>query len=113
MKCCARCQARIGQVLLDTIGRGIEPGAPAQRSDLSPGDVITKVDGKQVAVASDLQREILGKKIGEAVQLEVWRNGRTLRLEGGASEACAIRLEKKAKKITATREGCAVMEKAG
>jgi Do/DeqQ family serine protease len=61
--------------------RGIEPGAPAQRSDLSPGDVITKVDGKQVAVASDLQREILGKKIGEAVQLEVWRNGRTLRLE--------------------------------
>ncbi len=60
--------------------RGIEPGAPVQQSDLSPGDVITKVDGKQVALASDLQREILGKKIGQSVELEVWRNGRTLRL---------------------------------
>ena len=60
--------------------RGIEPGAPVQQSDLSPGDVITKVDGKQVALASDLQREILGKKIGQPVELEVWRNGRTLRL---------------------------------
>ena len=60
--------------------RGIEPGAPVHQSDLSPGDVITKVDGKQVALASDLQREILGKKIGQPVELEVWRNGRTLRL---------------------------------
>lgn len=60
--------------------RGIEPGAPVQQSDLSPGDVITKVDGKQVALASDLQREILGKKIGQSVELEVWRNGRTLHL---------------------------------
>ncbi len=61
--------------------RGIEPGAPVQQSDLSPGDVITKVDGRQVALASDLQREILGKKIGQSVELEVWRNGRTLRLD--------------------------------
>lgn len=61
--------------------RGIEPGAPVQGSDLNPGDVITKVDGKQVSVAADLQREILGKKIGQSVQLEVWRNGRTLQLD--------------------------------
>ncbi len=60
--------------------RGIEPGAPAQLSDLTPGDVITKVDGAPVALASDLQREILGKKIGQSVELEVWRKGRTLKL---------------------------------
>lgn len=60
--------------------RGIEPGAPAQRSNLVPGDVITKVDGKPVSVSSDLQREILGKKIGQSVELEVWRKGRTLRV---------------------------------
>jgi Do/DeqQ family serine protease len=60
--------------------RGIEPGAPAQRSDLIPGDVITKVDGKSVSLSSDLQREILGKKIGQSVELEVWRKGRTLRV---------------------------------
>jgi len=61
--------------------RGIEPGAPALQSDLNPGDVILKVDGKEVSLASDLQREILGKKIGQSVKLEVWRNGRTLRLD--------------------------------
>lgn len=60
--------------------RGIEPGAPAQRSDLIPGDVITKVDGKPVSKSSDLQREILGKQIGQIVQLEIWRKGRTLRV---------------------------------
>lgn len=60
--------------------RGIEPGAPAQMSDLNPGDVITKVDGTPVSLASDLQREILGKKIGQTVELEIWRKGRTLRL---------------------------------
>ena len=60
--------------------RGIEPGAPAQRSDLIPGDVITKVDGKPVSISSDLQREILGKAIGQSVELEVWRKGRTLQV---------------------------------
>jgi Do/DeqQ family serine protease len=60
--------------------RGIEPGAPAQRSDLIPGDVITKVDGKPVSISSDLQREILGKTIGQSVELEVWRKGRTLQV---------------------------------
>ena len=61
--------------------RGIEPDAPAQQSNLTPGDIITKVDGKKVSIAADLQREILGKKIGQVVELEVWRNGRTLRLD--------------------------------
>ncbi len=60
--------------------RGIEPGAPAQRSDLILGDVITKVDGKLVQVSADLQREILGKNVGQPVELEVWRKGRTLRI---------------------------------
>ena len=55
--------------------------ADLRQLGVSPGDVITKVDGRQVSIAADLQREILGKKIGQSVQLEVWRNGRTLRLD--------------------------------
>lgn len=60
--------------------RGIEPGAPAQRSDLIPGDVIIKVDGKPVQISADLQREILGKNVGQPVELEIWRKGQTLRV---------------------------------
>lgn len=58
--------------------RGIEPGAPAQRSNLMQGDVITGVDGKRVTISAELQREILRKAIGQTVELEVWRRGRTL-----------------------------------
>jgi Do/DeqQ family serine protease len=58
----------------------IEEGAPVGSSDLQAGDVILKVDGAEVAMASDVQREILSKEIGQEVQLEVWRAGRTARI---------------------------------
>jgi len=61
--------------------RGIEAGAPAESSDLQAGDVILKVDGREVAMASDLQHEILLKKIGQSVELEVWRSNRTVVLQ--------------------------------
>jgi serine protease Do len=57
---------------------GIEPRTPAFRSQLQAGDVILSVDGRKVAYARDLQREILNKTIGQTVQLEVWRGGQTL-----------------------------------
>ncbi len=56
----------------------IEPGTPAYRSDLRPGDVIQRVDGRKVAYARDLQREILAKAVGQDVRLEVWRGGRLI-----------------------------------
>ncbi len=59
------------------IVRNIEPGTPASDSELRAGDVILKVDGKPIARSRDLQREILSKKIGQTVQLELWRNGQT------------------------------------
>lgn len=61
--------------------RNIEPGAPAQSSDLLAGDVITKVDGVEVSLAADLQRQILRKQIGQSVALDVWRQGKTIALK--------------------------------
>jgi serine protease Do len=55
---------------------GIEPGTPASRSDLRAGDVIVKVDNVPVSISRDVQREILSKKVGQSVQLELWRNGK-------------------------------------
>lgn len=63
-------------VVVDTI----EPDAPAYKSDLRPADVITQVDGVAVASARDLQKEVLKKKVGQAVELAVWRNGQTLKI---------------------------------
>lgn len=58
----------------------IEPDTPAYHSSLQPGDVVLSVDGRRVAFASDLQREILAKSVGQNVSLEVWRAGHKLKV---------------------------------
>ena len=60
--------------------RTIEADAPATKSDLRPFDVITDVDGTPVTTDSQLQHEILKKKIGQNVELSVWRKGQTIKI---------------------------------
>src|SRR5438552_15737118 len=60
--------------------RTIEADAPAYKSDLRPFDVITQVDGAPVVTDTQLQREILKKKIGQNVELTVWRKGQTMKI---------------------------------
>src|SRR5437016_8793160 len=60
--------------------RTIEADAPAYKSDLRPFDVITNVDGTPVSTDSQLQHEILTKKIGQNVELTVWRKGQAIRV---------------------------------
>ena len=58
----------------------IEANAPAYKSDLRPADIITEVDGVKLGTARDLQKEILKKKVGQLVQLTVWRNGAVVKI---------------------------------
>src|ERR1043166_4362577 len=60
--------------------RTIEGDAPAAKSDLKPFDVITQVDQTPVASDSQLQHEILKKKIGQKVELTIWRKGQTMKV---------------------------------
>lgn len=60
--------------------RTIEADAPAYKSDLRPFDVITHVDNVPVNSDTQLQHEILKKKIGAPVQLTVWRKGQTMKI---------------------------------
>src|SRR5205807_8265201 len=60
--------------------RTIEADAPANKSDLRPMEVITQVDAAPVATDSQLQHEILKKKVGQKVELTIWRKGQTLKV---------------------------------
>jgi S1-C subfamily serine protease len=60
--------------------RTIEADAPANKSQLRPFDVITQVDGAAVSTDSQLQHEILKKKVGQNVELTVWRKGQTMKI---------------------------------
>ncbi len=69
-------------VVVDTI----EANAPAFKTDLRAADVITEVDGVKVMTARDLQQEVLKKKIGQSLQLTVWRGGQMLRIAVATGE---------------------------
>lgn len=60
------------------IVRTIQADTPAAKSDLRPADVIIEVDGVPVGSSRELQREVLKKKVGDQVNLGVWRNGRKI-----------------------------------
>jgi serine protease Do len=65
---------------LAAAGRGavvlaLEAEGPAFRTDLRPADVIQSVDGKPVASALELQRELSSRKAGQPVRLGLWRLG--------------------------------------
>lgn len=54
--------------------------SPAQKAGLQEEDVITEFDGKKVSGNDDqaIAKQILQKKIGQAVNVKVWRNGELL-----------------------------------
>ena len=68
-------RGHLGSVEQGVVVDLVEADAPAIRSDLRPADVITEVDGVKVTTTHDFQRLILTKKIGQPVQLTVWRAG--------------------------------------
>jgi serine protease Do len=54
----------------------VEEGSPAAKAGLEPGDVITKVDGRDIESSADLSRAIRAMKPGIAAKLSVWRGGK-------------------------------------
>ncbi|HEX4706535.1 MAG TPA: trypsin-like peptidase domain-containing protein [Candidatus Udaeobacter sp.] len=60
--------------------RTIEADAPASKTDLRPFDVITHVDGTAIDSDSQLQHEVLKKRIGQKLELTVWRKGQVVKV---------------------------------
>ena len=50
-----------------------QPGLPAERAGLRPGDLVTRVKGDPVASVRQLQSRISSIKPGDSVLLEIWR----------------------------------------
>lgn len=53
----------------------IPAGGPASKVDLSPGDVIQKINDKAVTSADDVIKVVQSTKIGDSVRLQVWSGG--------------------------------------
>lgn len=63
--------------------------SPAAQSGLQQGDIIQKIDGKQVKTAGDVQARVEASEIGSSLQVEINRNGqvRTVQVKPGAFPA--------------------------
>lgn len=61
----------------------IVEGSPASKAELQEEDIITEFDGKKISGDDDetLQKLIAQKKVGDRVQLKIWRNGKTMEKE--------------------------------
>ncbi len=58
----------------------VDDDGPGAKAGIKAGDVILKVDGVEVDMSSQLPVMIAGKKLGSAVDIEVWRDGSIKRL---------------------------------
>jgi serine protease Do len=54
----------------------VEEGSPAGKAGLEVGDVILKIDGRQVEGSADLSRTIRALRPGTKVNLNIWRGGK-------------------------------------
>jgi serine protease Do len=54
----------------------IEPGGPADKAGVEPGDVVLRFDGRAIESFSDLPRIVGGTKPGARVPMQVWRKGK-------------------------------------
>jgi serine protease Do len=50
--------------------------SPAKEAGVQEGDVVLKVDGQPTADSREVQRVVLGKKVGEKIELDLWRQGK-------------------------------------
>ena len=53
----------------------VEPGFPAALAGIEAGDIILKINDKDVERAQDLSRAVSEVKPGNKVKLQIWRKG--------------------------------------
>jgi serine protease Do len=58
----------------------IVPGSPADKADLKPGDIITKLDDKAVDQSNSLSALVNKHKVGDKVTLTVLRDGKEIKV---------------------------------
>ena len=54
----------------------VQPGGPADKAGLKPGDIITSIDGRSIKDGSDLVNEIASRRPGSTVRLGYVRDGK-------------------------------------
>ncbi|MBI4216092.1 MAG: trypsin-like peptidase domain-containing protein [Chloroflexi bacterium] len=68
-------------VKVGVLVRGTEPGGPAAKAGLKENDIIVALNGQKTDTVRQLQDMVGRHKVGDKVQVDILRNGRTQTLE--------------------------------
>ncbi|HWB14201.1 MAG TPA: PDZ domain-containing protein [Pirellulales bacterium] len=66
---------------------GIRPNSPADEAGIRPGDVLLALDGREIYSSQDVTRMVARHVPGEAVRLDIDRNGRNDQLQAVLASA--------------------------
>lgn len=61
-------------------GPAVAANSPAARAGLKPFDVIREIDGKTVVDTRDVKSAVQNHRVGDRIQMKVWRSGKILDL---------------------------------
>jgi len=73
----------------DSSGSAVVPGSPAEKAGLKDGDIITKVAGTTIDGTHSLQTLVSNHKVGDKVDLNIIRDGKTINVAVTLEEATA------------------------
>lgn len=62
----------------EVIVLSVEPSSPADRAGVQERDVLVELDGETVASVDDLQRLLIGERVGRPIDLSVVRRSQRL-----------------------------------
>ncbi len=86
----------VGQEFADSFGldspegvliASVERGGPAERAGLKSGDIVRRVNGQPMLSPGDLSSTVSLSKPGERVALDVWRDGKLVRIDAVIGDA--------------------------
>ena len=81
----------------------VEPGSPADKAGLKPGDVVLAFNGQEIDDPNKLPRLVAATKPGQSATLRIWRNGTAEDVKFTAAELVAEAKAAKPEPEKATR----------
>jgi serine protease Do len=81
----------------------VEPDSGAMKAGIQSGDVIRKVDGKDIETVRDLTRTIAAAQPGSTVKLAVWRDGKDMTVQAKLGDTAKDARQAKAGKSEAAK----------
>jgi serine protease Do len=70
-------------------------GSPAEKASLKVGDIILSIDGTKIKDSQEVVHEVLKKKVGQKIELEILREGKTFKVQIALAKMPAEPKEKK------------------